>query len=305
MVRWELSVPVAFFIFNRPETTQRVFEVIRQAKPSKLLVAADGPRTSRPLEAEKCAVARAIVEQVDWDCEVLTNYSDINLGCKRRVSSGLDWVFNTVEEAIILEDDCLPHPTLFRFCEELLQKYRDDERIMAISGDNFQFGRRRTEYSYYFSRYNHCWGWASWRRAWQHYDVDMKLWPKIRDSNLLRDLLPKRHAVNYWRTIFQNVYDGQIDTWDYQWTFACWIHSGLSILPSVNLVSNIGFYSDATHTAGKSRFANMPVEALRFPLQHPSFLICDLKADNFTQNNVYKWSILNRIKGNVDRILQG
>src|SRR5665648_587346 len=169
MSNFQLKTPVAFIIFNRPETTRRVFAEIAKARPTKLLVIADGPRATHPDDAEKCAVVRAIIDGVDWDCEVLKNYSDVNLGCKRRVSSGLDWVFDTVEEAIILEDDCLPHPTFFRFCEEMLAKYRDDKRIAMISGDNFQFGKKRTEYSYYFSRYTHIWGWASWRRAWDNY----------------------------------------------------------------------------------------------------------------------------------------
>ncbi|MFM7711944.1 MAG: glycosyltransferase family 2 protein, partial [Microcystis sp.] len=142
-----------------PDTTARVFEAIRQAKPPKLLVVADGPRADRADDIEKCKAARAIIEGVDWDCEVLTNYSDVNLGCKNRVSSGLNWVFDTVEEAIILEDDCVPDPTFFRFCEELLEYYRHDQRIMVISGNNFQFGKKRTGYSYYFSVYTHCWGW--------------------------------------------------------------------------------------------------------------------------------------------------
>lgn len=161
MYDFQLKTPVAFLIFNRPDTTRRVFAEIAKARPPKLLVVADGPRADHPDDVEKCAAVRAIIDGIDWDCKVLTNYSDINLGCKRRVSSGLDWVFDTVEEAIILEDDCLPHPAFFRFCEEMLNKYRDDKRIAMISGDNFQFGRKRTEYSYYFSRYPHIWGWAS------------------------------------------------------------------------------------------------------------------------------------------------
>lgn len=155
MIDWRLTTPVAFLVFNRPDTTIRVFEEIRRARPPKLLVVADGARADRPGEAEKCAQVRAIVEQVDWECGVLKNYADDNMGCKRRISSGLDWVFANVEEAIILEDDCLPHPSFFRFCEELLRRYRDDERVMMISGDNFQFGKKRTDYSYYFSKYPH------------------------------------------------------------------------------------------------------------------------------------------------------
>lgn len=287
MSEFQLTTPVAFFIFKRPDTTRRVFEVIRQVKPNKLLVVADGPRPDYPEEAEKCAAARAIIESVDWDCEVLKNYSDVNLGCKCRVSSGLDWVFENVEEAVILEDDCLPHPTFFRFCEKLLNRYRDDERIMVISGDNFQFGRKRTDYSYYFSRYYHCWGWATWRRAWLHYDVDMKLWPEIRNGGWLKDIFGRSALVKYRSDILQRVYEGKIDTWDYQWAFSCWIQNGLGIIPNVNLVSNIGFGSEATHSPNISRVANMDVEAMDFPLKHPPFVIRDAKSDDFVERNIF------------------
>jgi len=303
MADFQLTTPVAFLIFNRPDTTARVFEAIRQAKPPQLLVVADGPRPDRPDDIEKCKAARAIIEGVDWDCEVLTNYSDVNLGCKNRVSSGLDWVFSLVEEVIILEDDCLPHPSFFRFCQDLLDYYRDDKRIMAISGDNFQLGRNRTEYSYYFSRYSHIWGWATWRRAWQYYDVKMKLWQEIRDGNWLESILGKTQAVKYWTKIFQTYYDGKIDTWDYPWNFACWIQNGLTILPNVNLVSNIGFGEDATHTIGsKSRLANLGVQEMNFPLKCPPFLIRNEGADNYTQKNIFNPNLFQRIKNKLGRI---
>ena len=305
MDEWHLATPVAFIIFNRPDTTARVFAEIAKVKPPKLLVVADGPRPSRSKEEDKCAAARAVIEQVDWDCELITNYSDINIGCRQRVSSGLDWIFKTVEEAIILEDDCLPHPTFFRFCDELLDKYRDDERIMAISGNNFQAGRKRTHYSYYFSRYNHLWGWATWRRAWHYYDVDMTLWPEIKAQNRLKDILEDSNAVKYWLDKFQMIYDGrerQADTWDYQWTFACWLQSGLTILPNVNLVSNIGFSPDATHTLNKwSRAANLPVGAINFPLKHPPYMVRNAQADAFTHNVLFKSNILTR---NIKRIVK-
>jgi cephalosporin hydroxylase/SAM-dependent methyltransferase len=287
---WKLKTPVCLMIFNRPDTTEQVFEAIRQAKPPKLLVIADGPRADRPGEAEKCAVARAIIEWVDWDCEVLRNYSDINLGCRKRVSSGLNWVFEQVEEAIILEDDCLPHPTFFRFCEELLERYRHDERIMAIAGNNFQIGRESTGYSYYFSFYNHIWGWASWRRAWRLYDLEMKEWPEVRESKLLWDTLQEdTQAVRHWSKTFQCGYEG-FDTWDFAWTFACWSHKGLSILPNVTLVSNIGFGPDATHTKGASQFANLPTQAMSFPLRHPSVVIRDTQADDYTEKMIFSGS---------------
>jgi hypothetical protein len=296
------STPVAFLIFNRPEQTQVVFEAIRKAQPAQLLVVADGPRADRPGEAALCAKTRAIIDQVDWNCEVLTNFSDVNLGCKHRVSSGLDWVFNTVEAAIILEDDCLPHPTFFQFCQELLDRYWHDQRIMTISGNNFQFGRRRTNDSYYFSRYNHCWGWASWRRAWQFYDIDMKPWTTVKNGNWLKDILQQRDAIANWERRFQAVYDHQIDTWDYQWTFACWIQSGLTILPNVNLVSNIGFGIGASHTNEQSSLANLSIEAMLFPLQHPNFVIRNAQADEFTQKQIFQASLASRFKSKLRKI---
>ncbi|MBW4694498.1 MAG: glycosyltransferase family 2 protein [Lyngbya sp. HA4199-MV5] len=299
-----LATPVAFFIFNRPQLTQRVFDAIRQAKPAMLLVVADGARRDRPGEADLCAQTRAIIQQVDWQCQVLTNFSDINLGCKRRVSSGLDWVFDTVEDAIVLEDDCLPHPTFFPFCEELLDHYRHDERMMAISGDNFQFGHRRTDDSYYFSRYNHCWGWASWRRAWRFYDVEMSLWSMVKQGNWLQDLLEDHRAVKYWTEIFDAVSSGHIDTWDYQWTFACWIQSGLTLLPNVNLVSNIGFGSEATHTIGANRLSNLPSEAMPFPLQHPAFVIRDIQADERTHRLADQSNQLTAFKATLKSIIR-
>jgi len=304
MADFQLTTPVAFLIFNRPDTTPRVFEAIRQAKPPKLLVVADGPRPDRADDIEKCKAARAVIEGVDWDCEVLTDYSDLNLGCGKRPATGITWVFEQVEEAIILEDDCLPHPTFFRFCEELLSYYRHDERIMVISGNNFQFGRSRTDYSYYFSRYNHIWGWASWRRAWKYFDYDLKLWPKIRKENWLTSILENRKVVKYWTKNFQRTYEGDPTVWDYRWTFACWIQNGLAILPNVNLVSNIGFGEDATHTiASKSRVANLPVKEMNFPLKHPPFLLRHVEADDFTDRNLFDSSLFSRfLRGCLKRV---
>ncbi|MEH1948780.1 MAG: glycosyltransferase family 2 protein [Nostoc sp.] len=301
-----MQTPVTFIIFKRPQTTEKVFEAIRQAKPTKLFVIADGPRTDRECEAEKCEATRAIIERVDWDCEVIKNYSDINLGCAKRVSSGLDWVFNNVEETIILEDDCIPHPTFFRFSQELLEKYRNDTRIATISAQNLQLEQKRTNYSYYFSRYNHCWGWASWRRAWQHYDLTIKLWKEVQAENLLYDILIDQKAVNSWQRIFQSVYDNPTGiTWDYQWTFACWMQGSLSIIPNVNLISNVGVGADATHFTSNQEFSfiNMSMQAMEFPLKHPPFIVRNVEADNFTQKTVYKATTLDIFKEEVKKRL--
>ena len=275
-----LSTPVAFIIFNRPDTTERVFEAIRQAKPQKLLVVADGPRPDRPGEAEKCAETRAVIDRVDWDCEVLTNYSHSNLGCKCRVSSGIDWVFSQVEEAIILEDDCLPAPSFFQFCQTLLERYRHDDRIMHIDGTNLQFGQTRTPYSYYFSKYAGIWGWASWRRAWQNYDVDLKSWEQFKISKAIESVHLNPYEQRYWSELLDRVCQGQIDTWDYQWNYACWSQSGLAIVPEVNLITNIGFRSDATHTHQVSHLSELPLSEIS-QIEHPRFVVAHREADEY------------------------
>jgi len=289
MPEFELKTPVAFIIFNRPDTAARVFAEIAKAKPPKLLVVGDGARVGRPGEAEKVAAARAIVERVDWECEVLTHFSDVNLGCKKRVSSGIDWIFQQVQEAIILEDDCLPDPTFFRFCQEMLERYRDDKRVGTISGDNFQFGQCYGTDSYYFSKYVHVWGWATWRDRWQDsYDVAIGKWPRVRDEDRLADMVGNQREATYWWKVFERVYQGKIDTWDYQWVFANWVAGRSSILPAVNLISNIGFNQHATHTTGESDLANMSVLPMRFPLVHPVGQFRNIRADRFSEIKCFR-----------------
>jgi len=282
-----LTTPVLFLIFNRPDTTQRVFDEIRKAKPKELFIAADGPRENNLTDERLCHEARNIVSQVDWDCNVHTLFREKNLGCKFAISSAIDWFFSEVEEGIILEDDCVPDQSFFQFCQELLEYYQSDERIMTISGDNFQFGRRRTNYSYYFLVITYM-GWATWKRAWKYYDLDMKLWPEIQKDEWLFDILSDKHALKYWEKIFNETFYSQINTWDYQWTFACWVQSGLSITPNVNLVKNIGFGEKSTHTKEIcSPFSELIINKMQFPIFHPPYVIRDAKLDNFTEKNLF------------------
>jgi hypothetical protein len=297
-----ITTPVALIVFNRPDLTERVFQAIRQVQPRKLLVIADGPRVDRPDEAEKCAATRQIIDRVDWDCEVLRNYSDVNLGCKRRVSSGIDWVFSQVEEAI-LEDDCLPGPSFFQFCQVLLEKYREDDRIMMVSGDNFQPPTGLEEESYYFSKYIHIWGWATWRRAWQHYDVGMSSWPDFRDRRLLKAICHDPIEEAYWITLFNNVANGKMDTWDQQWVYACWRNQGLSIMPTINLISNIGFRQDATHTIEKSSWAEMAVGEIQ-SIRHPKHVVANAVADAYTFEYVFDGQALRFQKTFLGQIIQ-
>ena len=303
MSDWKLNTPVAFLIFNRPDTTERVFTEIARAKPPRLLVVADGPRAARAGEAEQCARTRAIVDRVDWDCEVLTNYAETNMGCKARVASGIDWIFSQVEECIILEDDCLPEPSFFRFCEEMLVRYRDNPRVGMVSGGNLQFGRKRGRASYYFSRYTHIWGWACWRRAWRLYDRDIALWPAFRDEGWADTFFRTQGERDYWANSFQAVYDGKLDTWDCSWTFTAFVHGLLQVAPNVNLISNIGFGPQATHTHVVGIHANMPTEPMRFPLSHPSFVLQDPNADRYIADDQLAPSFVRRQVRRVRRIL--
>ena len=278
-----MHAPVALIIFNRPDTTEKVFAQIAKAKPEKLFLIADGPRADHPDDVEKCKAARAVIERVDWDCKVFKNYSEVNLGCGRRPATGISWVFENVEEAIILEDDCVPSQTFFQYCEELLKRFRDDERIMMISGMDIDYGQEKWPYSYSFHLLPHTWGWATWRRAWQHFDIGVKLWPELRDSSWLLDIAENPGAAQYYKSRFDLAFNSgsNIDYWDYQWQFACWSQKGYSISPHKNLIVNTGFGEHATHTKDKKyhkKFANFSVEEMDFPLKHPPFLVVDRAA---------------------------
>ncbi|MBD2189000.1 glycosyltransferase family protein [Pseudanabaena mucicola] len=294
------NTPIVLIVYNRLKQTQMVVSRILESKPSQVFLVADGPKNFKHDDHAKCQSVIQFLEQTNWNCQVFRNYSETNLGCKIRTSTGLDWVFSQVDSAIIFDDDCLPDHSFFPFCEELLEKYRDDQRIFAISGDNFQDGRKRNDYSYYYSLYPHVWGWATWRRAWQHYDGEMKLWETARDEGWLNDILQNDASVKYWKYKLQQTHKGKFDDWGYPWTLSCWMQSGLTILPNQNLVSNIGFDRESsTHTKNKnSPFANMPTETMQFPLRHPPFVVRDRQADDFTHKKLFSlWSrVKNRLR---------
>lgn len=283
-----LTTPVAFMIFNRSDLTQQVFAAIAKAKPKQLFVVADGPRS--PEDAQKCAQARAVIDRVDWECDISKNYSEKNLGCGRRVSSGISWVFSQVEEAIFLEDDTLPADSFFDYCKELLERYRHDDRVMTINGNSFQFGRKRTEFSYHFSKYCACWGWASWRRAWQHYDFEMKSWPAFKRADMLSWVCQDPYEHQFWTKLFDSMYKtpGKIDTWDHQWNYACWSQNGLAIEPKVNLVANLGLgRSDASHTTGDNPLlAELSKTQELDRIEHPPFVVKNTEADVYIFDHV-------------------
>lgn len=269
-------------IFNRPEYTKAVFTEIRKARPKKLFIIADGPRT--PSEEAACLETRAIVEHIDWLCEVHRNYAEKNLGLKERFRSGLNWFFENVEAGIILEDDCLPHPSFFRFAGEMLERYKDNKQTMMISGDNF-LPNFEIKDSYTFSKFFSIWGWATWRRAWVKYDVDMKSWDSPSYKRKIKEIYNKKYMRTHMTKMFDDVYANRLKTWDVQWLYTCLMHDGLCIIPYVNLVSNIGI--SGTHQGGYNQ--NLPIfDIYRGNFTHPQVITHNIEYDNIFYERDFK-----------------
>lgn len=283
---YPLKTAVLFLVFNRLDTTKQVFEAIRQAKPPRLYVAADGARQSRENEEEKVkAVRDYIISNINWECEVKTRFREQNLGCKYSPSEAIGWFFQNEKMGIILEDDCLPSQSFFWFCEELLEKYKDDMKVWHISGSNFQSNIKRGNDDYYFSKYNHTWGWASWANRWDKYDVELDT---IKDVNFLKKTFENEKTVKYWTKIFHTTKAKKVDIswWDYQWAFTVWFNNGLAIRPSVNLISNIGFGTNATHTFSESEHANISRSDIVLT-NYPAKIIQNKEADNLTFKTIF------------------
>jgi hypothetical protein len=295
------TTPVLFLIFNRPDTTKRIFEAIRDARPEKLYIAADGPRNRE--EKEECEQARNVAVQIDWPCEIKTLFREVNLGCRRAVSSALDWFFEQEEEGIILEDDCLPNKDFFQYCQELLQKYRNDPKIMHIGGANFQFGKKHGEGSYYFSNNTHVWGWASWRRAWNLYDVNMNNFPEFRKEKRIKKVFSNKIAQLWWNYVLDRTHKNKIDTWDFQWNFCLFVNEGFAVIPNKNLITNIGFSQGGTNTfSPESIFANIPTAPI-LPLSHPQKIIKSDNADRYFFKMFFKDALINFIKRKLNRFV--
>jgi hypothetical protein len=286
------QTPVALFLNRGPETTLRALDAVRQARPGRLLAIANAPRPDVEGEAELCEKTRALLDTIDWPCEVSTNFAAEHLAQTERIESGIDWAFEQAEEVILLEDDCVAHPSFFRYCDELLERYRAREEVMWISGTNFQFDAPASDDSYYFSNYPQSWGWASWRRAWQHYDGALTAWPELRDRGWLEERIDDPSSVAYWSYVFETHHDAN-DAWDLAWLFSCWVRQGLGATPNVNLISNVGFRDDAAHARPELRglFADLPTEPMEFPLRHPDELRPNEAADRYTDRLKYGGNI--------------
>jgi len=298
-----MGLNVAFTVFNRPDVTEKVFSQIALARPAKLFLIADGPR---PLtsDIDNCKAVRRIVDNIDWPCEVFRNFSEVNLGLGRRMTSGISWVFGHVEECIILEDDCLPSASFFRFCEEMLERYRDDERIMHINGYSYQFGHIRTEDSYYISQITCPWGWATWRRAWKYYDFCIPLWATLCQTDWLRDIVKDPRTVRYFTRVFDAAYRGESLTWSGQWTFSTLCQSGLSVSPREDLIMNLGFGPEATTTKSDSspEEYNRPPAELTFPLRYPACMARNLAAEAFWVEGIAQMEAENDPPSTAQRI---
>ncbi len=270
---------VLFVIFNRPDTTLKVFEQIKLAQPSRLYIAADAPRADVPEDKLLCEQAKAVIDLVDWECEVKTLFNKENAGCKKAVSSAITWFFDHEEEGIILEDDCLPAKSFFRFCDVLLEEYRHDTRVRHISGCNLQQGKEWGDGSYYFSNRTHVWGWAAWRRVWHDFEDTLHRYNNEEIKDKIQQIYADPLVCETWVNIFNELKAGKIDSWAHQLDFANLFNNGLAIIPNVNLISNIGFGNNATHTFNDDNvYANVPLEEID-EIIAPTFFLPEKQAD--------------------------
>nr|WKN36964.1 nucleotide-diphospho-sugar transferase [Tunicatimonas sp. TK19036] len=293
-----LDTPVLFLVFNRPDLTRQVFARIREVQPKKLFIAADGPRRNHAQDATKCLEVREIVQRIDWDCEVSTLFREENLGCAKAVSNAITWFFEGVEEGIILEDDCLPDESFFFFCKEVLSHYSENEEVMMISGNNFQFGKKRGKASYYFSHQAHIWGWATWKRAWSKFTYDLEGLCEFIAEKKVDNFVSSKREQNRWINIFLQLKKNEINSWAYRWQYSIWKDGGVTILPNYNLVSNVGFGGEATQTKNKKDIvSNLKINSID-EIFHPNKIKPNFKADRYTIRYLYRHrnSFINRVR---------
>lgn len=296
--RLRFNTPILFLVFNRIATTKKVFKSISNAKPPRLYIASDGPRLNRSDDDINVKAVRDFINQnINWDCEVKYLYRDNNLGCKEAVSEAITWFFDNEEQGIILEDDCLPSDSFYLYCQELLNKYKHHDDVYVISGDGRSTNRFKISGDYAFIKYPLIWGWASWSRVWKNYDKNIADWPDNKET------LPSKISNNYptrvfWLDTFNKMYSKSIDTWDYQFSYLVLKNSAKCIIPAKNLISNIGFGSDATHTKDKfSTSANVISYEISFPLKEDiSAKDSDYLNNFYDKNEFSKKNIFERIK---------
>lgn len=269
------KVPVLFIAFNRPDVTKLVWEAIRNYKPTRLYVSVDAPRENKPSEVESCRIVKEITESVDWECRVVRKYNPRNLGCRLGVSSAISWMFETEEIGIILEDDCLPSPAFFTFCEEMLERYKEDSRVMQISGNNYLPANFKIKESYYFSTLNDIWGWATWKRAWSKFSLELENFNAEDSKNILHNYFKNREIERWFFEYLKGVFYPRSQVWSTQWVYTLVLNNGFTITPKHNYVQNIGFIGESTN-ANSSFLEYQSIKAsneIDNPLVHPEFKI--------------------------------
>ena len=286
-----LNSAILFLVFNRLDTTKQVFEAIRNTKPPRLYVASDGARARKENESKIVDNIREyIISNIDWDCEVKTLFRDTNVGCGPNVKSSIDWFFENEEMGIILEDDVVPVESFFSFSEELLIKYKDDIRVGMISGNN-HIGDDTFDESYTFSKYKGCWGWATWRRAWENMDFEMTWLESKSKDVIIKNMGYGKPSIEHWNNAIDSIRYNIVSAWDWQWYFSLASQNQLCIFPKYNLVSNIGFGEDATHTFGKAKKSFLSTKELDFPLVHPLYILSNSDYDKSFEEKKIKKSV--------------
>ena len=295
-----MNKAVLLIIFNRFDTAKKVLEAIREVKPPRLYFAADGPRKNKKGEYKKCMKAREIIKYVDWECEIKTLFREENLGCGKAVSGAIDWFFENEEDGIILEDDCLPNKSFFYYCEELLNYYKDNEKIMHIGSNHM--GQPYSEYTYNFTSIARCWGWASWRRAWKHFDYTLKRYDYKDIENKIDLIYKDKNMQHYWKSITLCMMNLGIDIWDYQWVISIIVNDGFCIDPNINLVSNIGFNREGTHTFDSDdKHANLPTFTIE-KIIHPNKIERNMSIDEKILHEWYEVKYLEELIPEVERL---
>ena len=276
------KVPILIMVFNRPDLTKKTFERIMKYRPEKLYIGCDGPRPGNSEDKKLNNEVKKIFKKINWKCKVFKSYSKKNLGIERRTVKSLKWFFSKEKKGIIFEDDCLAHPNFFKYCEIMLEKYKNNKKILMINGNNFQDGKIRGNSSYYFSKYFSTYGWAGWRRTMKNYDVNMNTWPSWKKSDDWRQVKSKMYnkECEYWTDIFDKTYKKIIKTWDYQFMFSLWKNNQVVVTPNSNLTSHIGLGVNATNSRAKK--PGVPLKEIKFPLKHPKKIMVNEKADRYS-----------------------
>ncbi len=295
-----MKLAVLILAFNRPKEISILFEVLSKIKPKKIYINQDGPRKNNENDLELCKRVQEIAINPNWDCEVFTNFNASNKGCRSSVSNGIKWFFESEREGIILEDDCIPSLSFFSFCEKMLNKYEEDKSVHVISGSNFQKKKIIGNGDYYFSKYAHCWGWATWKQSWENYDDDLSFWNTLKKSKEWRNLHKNKLEEKYWVKILNKVKEKKIDSWAYVWQASIWNNGGFTVTPNINLVRNIGFNEDATHTISSRKSNEFDIsEEINEEIIHPQDKEISQDADRFVfynhfngKYNFWPWKII-------------